>query len=81
MKDRVYVCEGCGNSIDRDVNAAKNIENEGVRLSKESNLSKTNALVPVECREVKLVERTAATAALRDGKQFALKQETATALA
>ena len=65
-----YVCEKCGLEIDRDINAAKNIEKEGIRMLE----------VPMECREVKLVERTAATGTCSD-KQFALKQETATALA
>ena len=67
LKDRIYVCEKCGLEIDRDVNAAKNIENEGIRIS----------LVPVECREVKLVEQPTDTFALSESKLVALKQETA----
>lgn len=31
LSDRVYNCEKCGNSIDRDINAAKNIKKFGVR--------------------------------------------------
>lgn len=31
ISDRVYIC-ACGNSLDRDVNAAINIKNEGIRL-------------------------------------------------
>jgi putative transposase len=36
LSDRVYRCECCGLTIDRDVNAAINIKNEGLRLLKES---------------------------------------------
>lgn len=32
LSDREFVCEGCGLVIDRDENAAINIENEGLRL-------------------------------------------------
>ena len=32
LADREYVCENCGLVIDRDENAAINIENEGIRL-------------------------------------------------
>ena len=34
LSDRMYVCE-CGNRIDRDVNAAVNIREEGKRIYKE----------------------------------------------
>lgn len=30
--ERVYHCEGCGLALDRDVNAARNLEREGLRL-------------------------------------------------
>ena len=30
--ERVYPCEGCGCALDRDVNAARNLESEGLRL-------------------------------------------------
>jgi putative transposase len=36
LSDRVYHCECCGLTMDRDVNAAINIKNEGLRLLKES---------------------------------------------
>lgn len=32
LSDREFICEGCGLVIDRDENAAINIENEGLRL-------------------------------------------------
>ena len=34
LSDRMYVC-GCGNRMDRDVNAAVNIREEGKRIYKE----------------------------------------------
>jgi putative transposase len=36
LSDRVYHCECCGLTMDRDVNAAINIKNEGLRILKES---------------------------------------------
>ena len=35
LNERTYTCE-CGNNIDRDLNAAINIKNEGLRLLKKS---------------------------------------------
>ena len=35
LKIRTYNCPVCGNTIDRDLNAAINIKNEGVRIFKE----------------------------------------------
>ena len=35
LKDRKFICEECGNVIDRDMNAAINIEREGVRIYNE----------------------------------------------
>jgi len=32
LSDRVYVCKKCGKRIDRDLNAAINIKNEGLRI-------------------------------------------------
>ena len=32
LKDRIYKCEKCGNIIDRDYNASKNILEEGLRI-------------------------------------------------
>lgn len=33
LSERTYICECCGLSIDRDINAAINIRNEGLRIS------------------------------------------------
>ena len=35
MNDREYICEDCGNVIDRDLNASINIKNEGIRILNE----------------------------------------------
>ena len=35
LNERTYICE-CGNIIDRDLNAAINIKNEGLRLLKKA---------------------------------------------
>ena len=32
LKDRVWVCAGCGREIDRDFNASENIRDEGIRI-------------------------------------------------
>ena len=32
LSDRVFECSNCGISLDRDVNAARNIRDEGIRL-------------------------------------------------
>ena len=32
LKDRMYVCKNCGNTLDRDFNASKNIRDEGIRI-------------------------------------------------
>ena len=36
MKDREFICEECGTVIDRDLNAAINIEREGIRIYNET---------------------------------------------
>jgi len=32
LSDRIYVCENCGNILDRDFNASKNILAEGIKI-------------------------------------------------
>jgi len=33
LKDRTWTCPECGESHDRDINAAINIRNEGIKIS------------------------------------------------
>ena len=35
LNDREFICKDCGNVMDRDLNAAINIKNEGIRILKE----------------------------------------------
>ena len=32
LSDRTYICENCGNVVDRDFNASTNIRDEGIRI-------------------------------------------------
>ena len=32
LNDRIYICEDCGNIVDRDFNASSNIKEEGIRI-------------------------------------------------
>ena len=32
LADRIWTCENCGTELDRDINAAINIKNEGCRI-------------------------------------------------
>ena len=45
LKDRTFFCQGCGVEVQRDINAAKNIHSEGIRLYLSN--SKTSLLKPV----------------------------------
>jgi len=48
-RKRIYLCPSCSVKMDRDINAAINIENEGLK----------NKQIPMECREFKPVEMRA----------------------
>jgi len=43
LSDRVWVCQGCGEVVDRDLNAARNIKDEGLRLLAVGHTDKSNA--------------------------------------
>jgi len=73
QNERTYLCKSCGCKIDRDVNAAINIEKAGLE---------GNDLVPAERRDVKLVEMRASTIDLKSNQSQvqSVKQETQTSL-
>ena len=68
---RIYVCQSCGCTIDRDINSAINIEVEGLKQ-----------LVPRESREVKPVEIITSAMGLATNplQVQSEKQETSTSL-
>ena len=70
-RERIYLCPSCSAKMDRDVNAAINIKNEGLRN-----------IIPTERREFKPVEmRTAGQNCVSNyGQVQSTKQETQTSL-
>ncbi len=53
LEDREYSCNSCGLVIDRDMNAAINIEKEGGRI--------LNNKIPIRCGELTLMDRSHVT--------------------
>ena len=72
LNERMYLCQSCGVRIDRDSNASKNIEKEGLRINK----------IPRESREFKPVEikTSSMNLAINSSKVQSKKQETPTSL-
>ena len=71
VSERTYLCQSCGAKIDRDINASKNIEKEGLRIQK---IGK----IPRESREFKPVEIKTSSSSLKTkmAKVQSKKQET-----
>ncbi len=55
LSDRIYICSSCGLNIDRDLNAALNIENEGLRIYRET-LPQCGRIALASGRSTKTIE-------------------------
>ena len=45
LSQRTYFCDVCGNTLDRDINAAINIKKEGLRLLNLQNQNSSNTIL------------------------------------
>ena len=52
LKDRVWLCPVCGANHDRDLNASKNIEKEGLRILNSNVGSRSTESTLVESKSV-----------------------------
>lgn len=75
LDERVYSCESCKASLDRDVNAAINILREGARVAAQQIFSAKAGKIPRVTRDFKPVETSASTRAVGASKQESTKQE------
>lgn len=56
LSDRIYVCEDCGNIVDRDFNASSNIRDEGIRISISKNKDTVGHTGINDCGDDKVTE-------------------------
>lgn len=68
LSDRIFKCKECGFEIDRDLNAALNIENEGLRIYKEKIGQRLSELTLVETTTMDQVSNNS-------GSMLSMKQE------
>lgn len=75
LSERVFDCENCKTTLDRDVNAAINISREGVRVAAKQIFSAKAENIPRVTRDFKPVETPASTRASGASKRESVKQE------
>jgi putative transposase len=64
LSDRVFECSNCGISLDRDVNAARNIRDEGIRLL----INEASTVAGHQPKTLNAVSRDRETKPLRRGR-------------
>jgi len=75
LAERVFACENCKTTLDRDANAAINISREGVRVAAKQIFSAQAENIPRVTRDFKPVETPASTRAKSACKPESAKQE------